>query len=158
MNTLPSDPVPGPPQPSNELPQAGVIAATETQHHPLTWRRLAVISVLFALFVFAISLVLDYILLANHDSPFSTIEISDVLAAVLAGVLFFKILQAQRKEQQHLMRRLEIISDMNHHIRNALQVIKLTAYSKQEQAKEVNRIDKAVERIQWALKEILPKI
>jgi signal transduction histidine kinase len=154
MRTVPSDTVPDPPL-SNEVPQPGVIATTEIKHHPLTWRRLIVISVLFALVVFAISLVIDYILLANHDSPFSTIEISDILAAALAGVLFFKILQAQRKEQQHLMRRLEIISDMNHHIRNALQVIKL---SKQEQSKEVINIDDAVDRIQWALKEILPKM
>jgi signal transduction histidine kinase len=154
MRTVPSDTVRDPPL-SNEVPQPGVIAATEIKHHPLTWRRLIVISVLFALVVFAISLVIDYILLANHDSPFSTIEISDILAAALAGVLFFKILQAQRKEQQHLMRRLEIISDMNHHIRNALQVIKL---SKQEQSKEVINIDDAVDRIQWALKEILPKM
>ena len=154
MRTVPSDTVRDPPL-NNEVPQPGVIATTEIKHHPLTWRRLIVISVLFALVVFAISLVIDYILLANHDSPFSTIEISDILAAALAGVLFFKILQAQRKEQQHLMRRLEIISDMNHHIRNALQVIKL---SKQEQSKEVINIDDAVDRIQWALKEILPKM
>jgi signal transduction histidine kinase len=154
MRTVPSDTVRDPPL-SNEVPQPGVIATTEIKHHPLTWRRLIVISVLFALVVFAISLVIDYILLANHDSPFSTIEISDILAAALAGVLFFKILQAQRKEHQHLMRRLEIISDMNHHIRNALQVIKL---SKQEQSKEVINIDDAVDRIQWALKEILPKM
>jgi hypothetical protein len=117
-----------------------------------------VVAGLFALFVFCSSLALDYILLVHRDSPVATVEVSDGLAAVLAGVLFYKILDAGRRRRKLVLHRLETIDQMNHHIRNALQVISFTVHSNQEHAKEVANIDRAVNRIQWALKEILPKM
>ncbi|HEY6938920.1 MAG TPA: hypothetical protein VI424_17300 [Terriglobales bacterium] len=39
-----------------------------------------------------------------------------------------------------------------------LQVISFTVHANQEHAKEVANIDRAVSRIQWALREILPKM
>jgi hypothetical protein len=122
------------------------------------WGRLFLFAVLFALFVFASSLVLDDILLVHHDSPLATVEISDALAGVLAGVLFFKVLSAGQARRRLVLQRLETISEMNHHIRNALQVISLTVHSKKEQADEVANIDRAVNRIEWTLRELLPKI
>jgi hypothetical protein len=107
---------------------------------------------LFALFVFCSSLAVDYILLVHRDSPVATVEVSDALAALLAGVLFYKI-HAGRKRRKLILQRLESIDQMNHHIRNALQVISFTVH-----AKEVDNIDRAVNRIQWALREILPKM
>ncbi len=123
-----------------------------------TWQRLVVISLLFAFFVFCSSLAVDYILLVHRDSPLATVEVSDALAALLAGVLFYKILDAGRKRRKLILQRLETIDQMNHHIRNALQVISFTVHANQEHAKEVANIDRAVNRIQWALREILPKM
>jgi len=123
-----------------------------------TWQRLAVISLLFALFVFCSSLALDYILLVHRDSPLATVEVSDALAALLAGVLFYKILDAGRRRRKLILQRLETIDQMNHHIRNALQVISFSVHANQEHAKEVADIDRAVNRVQWALREILPKM
>ena len=123
-----------------------------------SWRRLAVIALMFALFVFCSSLALDYILLVHRDSPVATVEVSDALAALLAGVLFYKILDAGRRRRKLILQRLETIDQMNHHIRNALQVISFTVHSNQEHSKEVANIDRAVKRIQWALSEILPKM
>lgn len=53
--------------------------------------------------------------------------------------------------------RLKVIADMNHHIRNALQVI---AYHStiREDKKSVAVIDDAVKRISWALREVLPQL
>jgi len=123
-----------------------------------TWQRLAVISLLFALFVFCSSLALDYILLVHRDSPVATVEVSDALAALLAGVLFYKILDAGRRRRKLILQRLETIDQMNHHIRNALQVISFSVHANQEHAREVADIDRAVNRVQWALREILPKM
>ena len=123
-----------------------------------SWQRLAVISLLFALFVFCVSLSLDYLLLVHRDSPVATVEVSDALAGLLAGVLFYKILDAGRRRRKLILHRLETIDQMNHHIRNALQVISFSVHANQEHAKEVANIDRAVNRIQWALREILPKM
>jgi hypothetical protein len=43
---------------------------------------------------------------------------------------------------------------MNHHVRNALQAISYVPYT--EQAKQILLIQQSVNRIQWALQEILP--
>jgi len=48
-----------------------------------------------------------------------------------------------------------MIAELNHHIRNALETISLSAYTTQNrQAMEI--ISGAVKRIDWALREILP--
>ncbi|HSB74235.1 MAG TPA: hypothetical protein VLC12_01220 [Terriglobales bacterium] len=152
-------------EPGSDLPQPHVPIAEQAvpekslAHDWLpNWRRLAVISLLFALFVFCSNLALDYLLLVHRDSPVATVEVSDALAALLAGVLFYRILDAGRRRRKLILQRLETIDQMNHHIRNALQVISFTVHANQEHAQEVANIDRAVNRIQWALREILPKM
>ncbi len=147
-----------PPQPHLSVSEPPASGKSLAHDWLPSWRRLAVISLMFALFVFCSSLVLDYILLVHRDSPVATVEVSDALAALLAGILFYKILDGGRRRRKLILRRLETIDQMNHHIRNALQVISFTVHANQEHAKEVANIDRAVNRIQWALREILPKM
>jgi hypothetical protein len=52
--------------------------------------------------------------------------------------------------------KVEVIADMNHHVRNALQVISLTTHGNDKE--EIGVIRESVNRIQWALRELLPKI
>ena len=152
------DQMPGPPsQHQIHLPELASARSLADDWFP-SWKRLAVISLLFALFVFCIGLALDYLLLVHRDSPVATVEASDALAGLLAGVLFYKILDAGRRRRKLILQRLETIDQMNHHIRNALQVISFTVHANQEHAKEVANIDRAVNRIQWTLREILPKM
>jgi hypothetical protein len=160
MHTVSSGPEPDVPQPQTQIhiPESPAPGKPLAHDWLPTWQRLAMISVLFALFVFCSSLVLDYILLVHRDSPVATVEVSNALAALLAGVLFYKILDAGRRRRKLILQRLESIDQMNHHIRNALQVISFTVHANQEHAKEVANIDRAVNRIQWALREILPKM
>ena len=147
-----------PPQPPLSISEPPASAKSLAHDWLPSWRRLAVISLMFALFVFCSSLALDYILLVHRDSPVATVEVSNALAALLAGILFYKILDAGRRRRKLILQRLETIDQMNHHIRNALQVISFTVHANQEHAKEVANIDRAVSRIQWALREILPKM
>jgi hypothetical protein len=147
-----------PPHRQIQVPELSAPGKSLAHHWLPTWQRLAVISILFGLFVFCSSLALDYLLLVHRDSPLATVEVSDALAALLAGVLFYKILDAGRRRRKLILQRLETIDQMNHHIRNALQVISFTVHANQEHAKEVSNIDRAVNRIQWALSEVLPKM
>lgn len=108
--------------------------------------------------VFLIGTTLDYFLIRDaHDSRVTVLEVSDALGGLIAGALIFRLLQYERERRERLRQKLAIIADMNHHVRNALQVISFHAYSNADK-KEIEAIRESMERIQWALKEILPKL
>lgn len=106
--------------------------------------------------VFAVSSIADYFLLKEHEPARLTIEISDAISSIVIGLLCFQLFRLQQQRRQQIRQRLEVIADMNHHVRNALQVISFTTESGDE--KEIKAIRESVNRIQWALKELLPKI
>lgn len=112
---------------------------------------------LAALLVFMVGAGLDWFVIHEKESRNIAISVSDSLAAVIAGVLVFRLLQYERDRRNLLRHRLEIIAEMNHHVRNALQVISLSAYSNADQ-QQLNAVKESVNRIQWALREILPKL
>jgi two-component sensor histidine kinase len=62
-----------------------------------------------------------------------------------------------RKERVRVIERLATIDEMNHHIRNALQIISFNAHGESSET-ELAEIRQAVTRIQWSLNEILPKV
>jgi len=76
----------------------------------------------------------------------------DALVGVGAGLLVFFYEHRQRHD---IIRKLEVIRQMNHHVRNSLQVI-TTAASISERQELAKAIHTAVERIEWALQEVLP--
>ena len=81
------------------------------------------------------------------------IEITaDALIGFAVGLL---VLLYERRQRQNIIRKLEVIRMMNHHVRNSLQVI---CYASADPAQEELRknIRDAVERIDWALREVLP--
>ena len=75
----------------------------------------------------------------------------DLLAGVVAGTL---VLSYEMRRNRELTRRLEMIRLMNHHVRNSLQVISY-ASSSEDQALQVDKVRTAIERIDWALREVL---
>lgn len=120
-----------------------------------TWK-LLLWALLAGLLVFVIGAGLDWLLLAEHERRGAVIEVSDALAGLVAGALVLRLLQYERERRARLRQRLEVIAEMNHHIRNALQVISLTAASAADQ-KQLETIRNSMNRIEWALREILPK-
>ena len=54
-----------------------------------------------------------------------------------------------------MIRKLEVIRLMNHHVRNSLQVISFAALASQQE-KVTGELRDAVDRIEWALREVLP--
>jgi len=61
----------------------------------------------------------------------------------------------ERRRATYLSARLKTIEMMNHHVRNALQVIVDSVYV-HGQDQQVEEIKDSVKRIDWALREILP--
>ncbi|HZU42568.1 MAG TPA: hypothetical protein VE994_07855 [Terriglobales bacterium] len=78
--------------------------------------------------------------------------IDDICGAIIAGVLVY---WNERRRVRFLTEKLKTIELLNHHVRNALQVITYSVY-RQGNTEQVAEIQDAVNRIDWALREILP--
>jgi hypothetical protein len=82
--------------------------------------------------------------------------------SLLLALLVFVLLVVQQLGYERELRRhakiMGIIAEMNHHTRNALQVIVGTSYMGQPHvdANAIDAIRQAVKRIEWCLREILP--
>lgn len=83
--------------------------------------------------------------------------IDNVLLGLVAAALAFLLQKQQERELLRQRQSAMVIEQMNHHIRNALQVIVARASLDQSTRPELEQIDEAVARIDWALREILPQ-
>lgn len=79
--------------------------------------------------------------------------VDDILGGIIAGLI---VLGYARLRMQFVAERLNTIALMNHHVRNALQVIRDARYVQPENQKLAEIVEDAVTRIDWALREILP--
>jgi hypothetical protein len=80
--------------------------------------------------------------------------VSNVIAGTLTALFVFVVLRNARERRLAMLRRLMAIREMNHEIRNALELIQLSAYSTHHQ-QAIATITNAVDRIQWTLREIV---
>ncbi|HZQ17525.1 MAG TPA: hypothetical protein VFA90_02300 [Terriglobales bacterium] len=78
--------------------------------------------------------------------------IDEILLAVFTAALVFVIEISHRRDQERTNEKLRTIELMNHHVRNALQSIIDSAYVHGN----LNEVRASVDRIAWALQEILP--
>lgn len=102
----------------------------------------------------AVSLV-DYLLghwLAARGLHAERRLIDQVLLAIFTGALVLAIELSHERERKRMNARSRTIQLMNHHIRNALQSILDSAYVHGN----LDEVHSSVDRIAWALQEILP--
>ncbi len=92
----------------------------------------------------------DLLVLAFHPQPLFAIADAAVLG-VLSGAIAWIY---QRRQNRYLAERLEVIADMNHHVRNDLQVIQYSAYMTKDK-ENIQRIERSLSGIDWALREVL---
>lgn len=102
-------------------------------------------------------LVLVFLVIADQLSIYYGLResqrvLDDLSGAVIAGLLIYRHEYARSK---NLSEKLKTIEMMNHHVRNALQVIVDSAYV-HGHAEQLKEIQDSVSRIDWALREILP--
>ncbi len=80
--------------------------------------------------------------------------LAEGISAALIAVLAEKLIVSVHQRQQATLLRLQVISEMNQHVRNALAEICLAGESVRNQ-QVIATISENVEHIEWALREIL---
>lgn len=77
--------------------------------------------------------------------------IDDLVLALAAGIVVFHY---ERERTRFLSEKLRVIREMNAFVRNELQI--LNASAEHPDRTRVSTIERSVERIDWALRELLP--
>ena len=81
--------------------------------------------------------------------------VADALASIIIGVLAYRVFRNLVERRRALYERLQLIAELNHHIRNALQVIQFSAQTTQTD-EAIGQIDESVRRIAGVLRELAP--
>jgi len=113
------------------------------------------LGVLASVIFFVIDDFLDHLMLRLTSANIA-LEISDAITAILIGAMIAQIVVLYRQRQLQAAARVQRIAEMNHHVRNALQVITYWSLAEKEK-RQVELVQDAVNRIQWALREVLPR-
>lgn len=122
----------------------------------LTVRSSRYAAYVFGLFVFAVGIALDFLLIDMGAPRPLTLLFDDLLTGIAAAFAAWFILRAEVRRRQQEIQRLHILDETNHHVRNALQVVVLHVYSME--GPRAAELQKAVSRIEWTLNEVLPRI
>ena len=116
-------------------------------------KRKYLLTIAAALATFVACGVIDAIFSARHILLEAT-YLDDVLLAVLAATFVFALETYHDRENRRLRELADLVSQMNHHIRNALQVI---AYANlgQSDSQAALGVKDSISRIEWVLREVL---
>ncbi len=122
--------------------------------HSASSAQITLISAFAGFLVFGTAAMWEWIASREGWSLLPMALVSDVVAGALSGIFIFAVLRNTRDRRLAMLRRLKAIREINHEIRNALELIQLSAYSTQHQ-QAIATITDAVDRIQWTLREIV---
>jgi hypothetical protein len=121
-------------------------------------RRSGLISLLVVVVVSLIGVVLDRILLKEGVTRLDMLIFSNGLTGLFAGGLFYQMAREAKASRALVEERMKTIAELNHHIRNALQVIKFLGGQRSGlDAVQLQLINDSADRIEWALREVLPR-
>ena len=104
---------------------------------------------------FAVTELMHYLLVPDLGRLWERLLAEGLSAVVVALLTAGLIHQANRRREAALLR-VQVIAAMNHHIRNALAVISFSTDSIQNR-QSIEVISQSVDRIEWALREVLPR-
>jgi hypothetical protein len=113
------------------------------------------VSAIVALFVFFGGGALDWLVRCQFLPPISLL-LAGAAVALVIGASVLKILSDAHAHYQTLLDRLQLIAELNHHIRNALQVFayhNVPAPSRSGQA--IQQVSEAVTKIDSVLRDML---
>ncbi len=113
------------------------------------------IPVAVGLVSFGVTEVMHSLLVPDLGRLWERLLAEGLSAAVVALLTAALIHQANLRREAALLR-MQIIAEMNHHIRNALAAISLSTDIIQSQ-QSIQVISENVDRIEWALREVLPR-
>lgn len=118
--------------------------------------QLAALASAFGVTVWMVMAGMDLLATIYSDLVAVPMATLNAIVGLACGILLFRLMLAERARHQQVLARLRMIAEVNHHIRNALDRIELTAHVTHNQ-KLIADIDGGVERIQWTLRELLPE-
>jgi hypothetical protein len=78
-----------------------------------------------------------------------------IIVAVFVFLLTFVELAAVHERRSRVLRELQVIADLNHHVRNALSAIQYAAYASTDKS-NLEIVNTSIERIDHILKELFP--
>jgi hypothetical protein len=139
-----------------------VILSVVKHNHPsqqsFSAHHSGLLSLVVAAVVAALGFGLDVLLFREAVPRRGLVLASSSIIGAVAGWLLYQLLRNERHKQQMVQQRMRTIADLNHHIRDALHVIRYTGGSRSTlDASQLQLINEAVARIDWALCEVLPK-
>jgi hypothetical protein len=120
------------------------------------WRRRYVTAIIAGVAAFFAVYAIDAAL-AGVGMHAETTHIDDVLLGFLVAVLVYFLERHHDRELARQRHHAAVVEQMNHHIRNALQVISNQITLDLRKGAEIDPIRNAIDRVDWALREILPR-
>jgi hypothetical protein len=122
-------------------------------------RRTTLLVFVVTLVVSALGFVFDFLLGHVGLSRSYMLIISNGLTGLFAGGLVYQLAREEKASRELVRARMKTIAELNHHIRNALQVIRFLGGQQRPalDAMQLQLINDAVDRIEWALREVLPR-
>jgi hypothetical protein len=122
-------------------------------------RRSGLFSLAVAVVVSILGVVFDWLLVKEGLPRIEMLILSNSLTGLFAGWLFYQIAKEEKSNRELVRARMKTIAELNHHIRNALQVIKYLGGAQRTglDAVQLQLINDSVNRIEWALREVLPR-
>jgi signal transduction histidine kinase len=122
---------------------------------PTSWQFVVFAAVAIGAVSFLVTELMHYVLVPDIGRSPERL-LAEGFSALVAALLAAKLIQVNRERHQMLLARMQVIAEMNHHIRNALSPLSLSLDdTENQQLKSV--VSEAVDRIDWALREILPR-
>jgi hypothetical protein len=114
---------------------------------------------LVAIVVSLIGILLDWLLVKEGLPRLDMLIFSNGLTGLFAGGLFWQMAREAKASRDLVAERMKTIAELNHHIRNSLQVIKYLGGQKRTglDAVQLQLINDSADRIEWALRELLPR-
>jgi hypothetical protein len=122
-------------------------------------RRSVLLSLLVVVIVSLIGIILDSLLVKEGLPRPDMMIFSNGLTGLFAGGLFWQMAREAKAHRDLVAERMKTIAELNHHIRNSLQVIKFLGGQQRTglDAVQLQLINESVDRIEWALREVLPR-
>lgn len=122
-------------------------------------RRSGLLAFIIMVAAFSLGMLQDIFLSHEGFTRWSLVVISNMITGLIAGALFYQFAAAERNRREFMRERMKTVAELNHHIRNALQVIKFWGAQHQNcslDEMQIHFMKESVERIEWALREVLP--
>lgn len=102
-----------------------------------------------------LSVALDVLLAKSRIPGFFVAMWPHLVVGTAAGILSVQVVILVHERREVVQDRLCKLADMNHHVRNALEIVAF--YGTQGSPAAAQLVSDAVKRIEWALREVLPK-